>query len=83
MDRGMGDTGLLNERRDFAYAGLRLVSYPEGGTSAYILAYSIVTDSNFKVNTIISTPSILSKYRRSSFPNIRVVAVGGELCSQK
>ncbi|CAO2649038.1 Nn.00g099870.m01.CDS01 [Neocucurbitaria sp. VM-36] len=35
-----------------------------------------------EVDTLISTPSILSKYRRNSFPNIRTVVTGGEPCPQ-
>ncbi|KAF1935032.1 acetyl-CoA synthetase-like protein [Clathrospora elynae] len=36
-----------------------------------------------EIDTLISTPSILTKYRRHSFPNIKCVATGGEFCSQK
>ncbi|KAF2737762.1 acetyl-CoA synthetase-like protein [Polyplosphaeria fusca] len=39
-------------------------------------------DTLRKVDTLISTPSILSKFRRSSFPNIRTVVTGGEPCPQ-
>ncbi|ORY16303.1 hypothetical protein BCR34DRAFT_622471 [Clohesyomyces aquaticus] len=35
-----------------------------------------------EVDTIITTPSILSKYRRNSFPNIKTVVTGGEPCPQ-
>lgn len=35
-----------------------------------------------EVDTLISTPSILSKYRRISFPNIRTIVTGGEPCPQ-
>ncbi|KAF2854716.1 acetyl-CoA synthetase-like protein [Plenodomus tracheiphilus IPT5] len=35
-----------------------------------------------EVDTLISTPSILSKYSRSSFPNLRTVVTGGEPCPQ-
>ncbi|XP_014556022.1 hypothetical protein COCVIDRAFT_27099 [Bipolaris victoriae FI3] len=33
-----------------------------------------------EVDTLISTPSILSKYRRQAFPNIKYVVTGGEPC---
>ncbi|KAL5114769.1 hypothetical protein ACEQ8H_007331 [Pleosporales sp. CAS-2024a] len=35
-----------------------------------------------EVDTLISTPSILCKHRRTAYPNIKHVASGGELCSQ-
>ncbi|CAE7209334.1 hypothetical protein P3342_011865 [Pyrenophora teres f. teres] len=35
-----------------------------------------------QVDTLICTPSILSKYQRRAFPGIKHVATGGELCSQ-
>ncbi|KAF2797820.1 nonribosomal peptide synthetase 12 [Melanomma pulvis-pyrius CBS 109.77] len=35
-----------------------------------------------KVDTLISTPSILSKYRRNRFPNIKTIVTGGEPCPQ-
>ncbi|KAF1846733.1 acetyl-CoA synthetase-like protein [Cucurbitaria berberidis CBS 394.84] len=35
-----------------------------------------------EIDTLISTPSILSNYRRASFPNIRTVVTGGEPCPQ-
>jgi non-ribosomal peptide synthetase component F len=35
-----------------------------------------------QVDTLISTPSILSKHRRTSYPNIRTVVTGGESCPQ-
>ncbi|KAF2034561.1 acetyl-CoA synthetase-like protein [Setomelanomma holmii] len=35
-----------------------------------------------EVDTLIFTPSILAKYRRSSYPNIKTVVTGGEPCPQ-
>ncbi|KAI8935857.1 hypothetical protein NX059_007374 [Plenodomus lindquistii] len=35
-----------------------------------------------EVDTLISTPSILSRYSRASFPQLRTVATGGEPCPQ-
>ncbi|KAL6708722.1 hypothetical protein ACN47E_002418 [Coniothyrium glycines] len=35
-----------------------------------------------EVDTLVSTPSILSKYRRDAFPNVKTVVTGGEPCSQ-
>ncbi|KAF2683283.1 acetyl-CoA synthetase-like protein [Lentithecium fluviatile CBS 122367] len=35
-----------------------------------------------QVDVFISTPTILSKYRRSQFPNIKTVVSGGEPCPQ-
>ncbi|KAF2749974.1 acetyl-CoA synthetase-like protein [Sporormia fimetaria CBS 119925] len=35
-----------------------------------------------EVDVLITTPSILSRYRRRDFPNIRTVVTGGEPCPQ-
>ncbi|KAH9860605.1 hypothetical protein J1614_011936 [Plenodomus biglobosus] len=35
-----------------------------------------------EVDTLISTPSILAQYSRSSFPNLRTIVTGGEPCPQ-
>lgn len=35
-----------------------------------------------QVDTLICTPSILSRYRPQDFPNIRCIATAGEPCSQ-
>ncbi|PVH94972.1 acetyl-CoA synthetase-like protein [Periconia macrospinosa] len=35
-----------------------------------------------KVDVFISTPSILAKFRRSDYPNIKTVVTGGEPCPQ-
>ncbi|EUC30181.1 hypothetical protein COCCADRAFT_39539 [Bipolaris zeicola 26-R-13] len=35
-----------------------------------------------QIDTLICTPSILSKYDQQSFPNIKVLAVAGEACPQ-
>ncbi|KAJ4380328.1 hypothetical protein N0V86_004639 [Didymella sp. IMI 355093] len=35
-----------------------------------------------KIDTLISTPSILSKYRKADYPNIKTVVTGGEPCPQ-
>ncbi|KAF3032518.1 hypothetical protein E8E12_000488 [Didymella heteroderae] len=35
-----------------------------------------------KIDTLISTPSILSKYRRADYLNIKTVVTGGEPCPQ-
>ncbi|KAF2015836.1 nonribosomal peptide synthetase 12 [Aaosphaeria arxii CBS 175.79] len=51
-----------------------------GGT--LYLRNSNWTDTLKEVDVFISTPSILSKYRRSSFPNIKTVVTGGEPCPQ-
>ena len=41
-----------------------------------------ITDEliGLQVDTLISTPSILSKYRRQTFPGIKYVVTGGEPC---
>ncbi|KAF2130168.1 gramicidin S synthetase 1 [Dothidotthia symphoricarpi CBS 119687] len=35
-----------------------------------------------EIETLISTPSILSHYRRKDFPNIKTIVTGGEPCPQ-
>ncbi|KAF9697731.1 hypothetical protein EKO04_004196 [Ascochyta lentis] len=35
-----------------------------------------------QIDTLICTPSILSKYQQQSYPNIKTVVVAGEACSQ-
>ncbi|KAF9692390.1 hypothetical protein EKO04_009613 [Ascochyta lentis] len=35
-----------------------------------------------EIDTLISTPSILSKYRKADYPNIKTIVVGGEPCPQ-
>ncbi|KAF3005817.1 hypothetical protein E8E13_008103 [Curvularia kusanoi] len=35
-----------------------------------------------KIDTLISTPSILAKYRRADYPNIGTIVTGGEPCPQ-
>ncbi|EKG15692.1 AMP-dependent synthetase/ligase [Macrophomina phaseolina MS6] len=35
-----------------------------------------------EVDTFIGTPSILSKYRKVDYPNLKTIAVGGERCPQ-
>jgi len=48
-----------------------------------LLAYTLFLFlTNRKVDVFISTPSILSKYRRRQFPNIKTVVSGGEPCPQ-
>ncbi|KAF2707165.1 nonribosomal peptide synthetase 12 [Pleomassaria siparia CBS 279.74] len=39
-------------------------------------------DTLSEVDTLIATPSILSKYRRINFPNIKTIVTGGEPCPQ-
>ncbi|KAF2112839.1 hypothetical protein BDV96DRAFT_145094 [Lophiotrema nucula] len=39
-------------------------------------------DTLREIDTLISTPSILSRYRRDSYPNIRTIVTGGEPCPQ-
>jgi len=35
-----------------------------------------------QVDTLIATPSVLSRYRRRDYPNITMVVTGGEPCPQ-
>ncbi|KAJ4346304.1 hypothetical protein N0V95_005514 [Ascochyta clinopodiicola] len=35
-----------------------------------------------EIDTLISTPSILSKYRKADYPNIKTIVTGGEPCPQ-
>ncbi|KAH7132411.1 hypothetical protein B0J11DRAFT_226607 [Dendryphion nanum] len=39
-------------------------------------------DTLSQVDTLISTPSILSRFRRTQFPNIKTIVTGGEPCPQ-
>ncbi|KAH3916313.1 hypothetical protein HBI56_035330 [Parastagonospora nodorum] len=40
------------------------------------------TSTLSEVDTLITTPSILCKYRRRSYPGIKHIATGGEICPQ-
>ncbi|CAI6341888.1 unnamed protein product [Periconia digitata] len=40
------------------------------------------TETLAKVDVFIATPSILAKFRRNDFPNIKTVVTGGEPCPQ-
>lgn len=42
----------------------------------------VAADGPMQVDTLISTPSILSKYRRGDYLNIKTVVTGGEPCPQ-
>ncbi|KAF1953845.1 acetyl-CoA synthetase-like protein [Byssothecium circinans] len=57
-----------------------LATLMNGGT-LYIRGSSWV-ETLSKIDVFISTPSILSKYRRNQFPNIKTLVTGGEPCPQ-
>jgi hypothetical protein len=35
-----------------------------------------------QIDTLVCTPSILSKYQQQGYPNIKTIVVAGEACSQ-
>lgn len=78
----MGDVGLFDERRNIIPPGIRLGGDTEAGWCKQPLLLANSQLIALQIDTLICTPSILSKYDQQSFPNIKVLAVAGEACPQ-
>lgn len=78
----MGDTRNPDERWYFVHARFRLVGHTQAGKRRHMQPTIFSQLTLHQVDTLISTPSILSKYQRQSYTNIKHIAVGGEPCPQ-